>query len=81
MSSVKFEDDKFIVIPTKYLEEVSQTVRVHLDSVLERVRALRLLDKKDPYPKYYVCNRDEDYAEDVLNEILRGEERKLMRKK
>jgi hypothetical protein len=73
----EFEDDKFIVIPTKYIERLSMTARIQLVAVMGAVEKVRVKDKVvNLYPEYYVVNRDEPYAEDVLSIILRGEERK-----
>ena len=71
-----FEDSKFIVIPTKYLDRLTVTARVQLRTVLNRVQRLRAKDGKESENKYYVVNRNEPYADDVLNTILLGEERK-----
>ena len=72
-----FEDDKFIVIPTKYLDRLSMTLRGQLKYITARVRDLRIEDRKHNLdPRYYVVNQDEKYALDVLNTILLGEERK-----
>ena len=71
-----FEDSKFIVIPTKYLDRLTVTARVQLRTVLNRVQGLRAEDGKESENKYYVVNRNEPYADDVLNTILLGEERK-----
>lgn len=71
-----FEEDKFIVIPTKYLGQLTQTAYLQLVRVLDRVSNLRAAAGKREAAKYYVVNRDEPYAEDVLNIILLGEERK-----
>jgi hypothetical protein len=73
----EFEKDKFIVIPTKYLERISTTARIQLAAVMNAVEKVRGKDKVvNLYPEYYVVNQDEPYAEDVLSVILRGEERK-----
>jgi hypothetical protein len=73
----EFEDDKFIVIPTKYLERMSTTARIQLAAVMNAVEKARVKDKVvNLYPEYYVVNRDEPYAEDILSTILLGEERK-----
>ena len=74
-----FEDDKFLVIPVKYLDRMSVTTRGHLYAVMERLRKLREGDGKDTDNQYYVVNQDEPYANDVLNTILLGEERKEKR--
>ena len=74
--SVKFEDDKFLVLPTKYIQILSMTMRGQLTYIANRVQTLRQNSSRGDHPGYYVCSRDEPYAEDVLNEILRGEERK-----
>ena len=73
-----FEEDRFVVIPRKYVERLSMTARLALTQMVRQVRAMREQDAGEPVPysKYYVVNRDEPYAEDVLNIILLGEERK-----
>ena len=76
----EFDDDKFIVIPTKYLDRLSMTLRGQLKYITARVRDLRIEDRKHNLdPRYYVVNQDKDYALDVLNTILLGEERKERR--
>ena len=72
----EFQDDKFIVIPTKYLSLLASTVRGQLNYVLNRVRALRVSQGKGHHPGYYVVRRDEPYANEVLKMILKGEEEK-----
>ena len=75
--SVKFEDDKFLVLPTKYVDQLSTTQKGQLRYIFARVEALRVsAGKTELDPKYYVVNQDEPYALDVLNTILLGEERK-----
>ena len=73
-----FEEDRFVVIPRKYVERLSMTARLALTQMVRQVRAMREQDAGEPVPcsKYYVVNRDEPYAEDVLSTILLGEERK-----
>jgi len=71
-----FEDNKFIVIPTKYLAQLAITNRVNLERLLDRIENLRLADRKDPNPRYYVCNVDEPYAREVHDAILKGEKLK-----
>ena len=73
---VEFEDNKYIVIKTQDFKNLSMTNRGALIGVLDKIQRDRLALGKDPEPKYYVCNQDEPYAIDVLNTILKGEERK-----
>lgn len=72
----EFEEDRFVVIPRKYVERLSMTARLYLTQMVRQVRAMREQDGKTGEPLYYVVNRDEPYAEDVLSTILLGEERK-----
>jgi len=81
MAEVKYEGDKYIIIPKKYLEKMALTHRHRIVTLLERMAAMRISEGKDPNPGYFICNQDEPYALDVLNVILRGEERKNRRKK
>lgn len=72
----EFEDNKFIVVKMDDYMRLSITNRGKLLGVLDMIQKTRLKDGRDPEPKYYVCNRDEPYSMDVLNTILKGEERK-----
>ena len=75
--SAKFEDDKFVVIPTKYIVDLPTTARIQLRYILHQVGRLReAAGKTDLDPKYYVVNRDEPYADEVLGTILLGEKHK-----
>jgi hypothetical protein len=71
-----FIEDKFLVLPTKYLDQLSTTNKAHLNYILNRIKVMREEQGKTDSPKYFVCNQDEPYANDVLNTILLGEERK-----
>jgi len=60
----KFET-KFIVINLDHLENVPETKKFHF------LRALFDIEEYLPDNKYYVCNQDEPYAQEVLDIILR----------
>ena len=62
----KFEDDKFIVINTKYLtySKIPRNVLGTWFFLLDQ------MNRYVPDNKYYVCNQDEPYAQDVLDIIL-----------
>jgi hypothetical protein len=73
---VDIDEDKYIVIPTKYIEQLSQSVRLNLLYALDRIRLMRERDGKIEPAKYYVVKQDEPYAESVRSTILINEERK-----
>jgi hypothetical protein len=66
-----FGNNKFIVINRKHLEGVDTTVLVAFYHLLGAV------NKGHTHNKYYVCNQDEPYADDIITAILEGEEWKL----
>jgi hypothetical protein len=72
----EFEDEKFIVLPMKYVNEMPSYLQADLGEVLSNIAWQREQQGFNPEAKYYVCNRDEPYAEEVLRVILTGEEDK-----
>jgi hypothetical protein len=63
-------ENKFIVINKKFLHQMPQVDRIRFQS------ALISIEKYLPDNKYYVCNQDEPYAQEVINIILKGEDAK-----
>ncbi len=72
MKNIKFEE-KFLVINFKHLFVL---LRTHPELMQQFLSAYKELAKHIPKNKYYVCNQDEPYAEEVLRVILNGEEKK-----
>ena len=77
-------EDKFIVINKKHLEELTEkgkssdlfVVNNLLDAVDEFRATYEVLCHKNLDQEYVVCNEDEPYAKDVLAVILSGEDAK-----
>ena len=63
-------EENFLVMNLKHLEKIPAYPLKWFKAILEEVA--RYL----PVNKYYVCNQDEPYAEEVINIILRGEDEK-----
>lgn len=64
--SAKYEE-KYIVIKVKDLKKLTD----------KQVSTLSYLhDKIGNKNKYYVCNQDEPYADNIINTILEGESKK-----
>jgi hypothetical protein len=84
MRNAEFEN-KFITINVKHLidlgvhddqrgEDAVNTFVSAADDLLEIYE--ELLNRRLQDNQYYVCNKDEPYAEDVLKVILEGEDEK-----
>ena len=65
-------EEKFIVINRKHFAEkgIPDYLLENLQDTLGKIEAYL------PGHKYYVCNQDEPYAQDILAMILKGEEAK-----
>ena len=70
---IKYEE-KFFVINKKHLINVPKEFRENFTTALSEIRPYL------PDNKYYVCNQDEPYAEDVLKLILFDEMQKQLAK-
>lgn len=74
MAKVVEKDNTHIVIKRedvlKYLEEPEQ---VALEDMIAKIIQGRAKDQKPPVNHYYICNKDEPYAEVVHGIILGGE--------
>lgn len=88
MSEIKFEPDKFIVINRKHIKELDKFLNdngaptatrstVLLSNAIQRFGDSCAMNTKPLKQKYYVCNQDEPYADEVLKVILEGEKIKL----
>lgn len=68
-------EEKYIVLPLKYTEQLSEAGKDALRGICVTVQALRTKAKggMPSSEKYYVCNQDEPYADHVLQTILNGE--------
>ena len=81
-----FEADKFIVINRKHVDllKVDKDHPEHHKKILADLytgisdfsEAFENLTGKKLNQKYYVCNQDEPYAENIIKMILEGEEEK-----
>lgn len=66
MKTPKNEENKYFVIPRKYLEGIEQeTINKITNHALKKGFNLK--------NKYYVCNQDEPYAHKIIETILEGE--------
>ena len=63
-------EEKFIVINRKHLEKITPYYRGLISLALNHV------EENIPCHRYYVCNQDEPYADEVIRIILEGEEKK-----
>jgi len=63
-------EEKFLVINWKHLKAMPYTLFERMADLLEAMQPHL------PDNKYYVCNQDEPYAQDVLDVISRGEDEK-----
>jgi len=71
------KEHKYFVLKLDDLRDLCELERVvahELEHVISRYTAYRNFCKKDPDPKYIVCNQDEPYAEEVWKVILDGED-------
>jgi len=73
-------EEKFLVINWKYLsidleKHNDEQIEALLDftNALKKLYDLNLIPKKN---KYYVCNQDEPYVQQVIDVILAGEDAK-----
>lgn len=70
---IKFNSEviiKFFVLNLKHLPDLSNESRVKVEEAMRCVA-----DELIPH-SYYVCNRDEPYAQKVIDTILKGEDQK-----
>lgn len=67
------ELERYIVIPTKYLEFFSESETEGLKLVIEAIKSIRLAANKDVDPNYIVCKETEPYANTVWKLILRNQ--------
>ncbi len=67
-------EEKFIVINRKHLSLLPR------DLEIEFVQKLTKANEFLPNHKYYTCNQDELYAQDVIDIILEGEHKKMIKK-
>ena len=65
-----FYEEKFIVINKEHLKIVPDNIVKNLKKVLSD------LSKHIPKNKYYVCNQDETYANEIIDIILKNESNK-----
>ena len=63
-------EEKFIIINKKHLADLNGDVKTIFKSCLD------VINKHVPNNKYYVCNQDESYAQEVIDIILKGADNK-----
>ncbi|MBE9595118.1 MAG: hypothetical protein IMF19_16760 [Proteobacteria bacterium] len=64
-------EEKFYVVNYKYLNSLTHPYYKGLIYLI-----MDILNRVLPKNKYYVCNQDEPYADEVLQVILAGEDKK-----
>jgi len=57
-------------------EEQKAMEEVPFMYVLEQIRNIRKIDKRNPDPRYWVCNQDEPYSDLIIRIIELGERAK-----
>ena len=71
--TAEFHEDKFLVLKTADIEHyLNYNQKLEFQDCLRAIKRGREIEKKPGVNKYYVCNRDEPYAEDVIRLILQG---------
>ncbi len=68
-------EEKFIVINKKHLAELMESEHL-IRLVRNLVDALDKIEFALPKNEYYVCNKDEPYAQKVIDIIIEGENAK-----
>ena len=72
----KLELDKYLVLKWSDLDRLAITNRGMVGAIIEKVSKIREAEGRDTDPRYYVCNQDEPYAQQVIDTILAGEDAK-----
>lgn len=70
------EIDKYLIMPTKYVQLLNREQLNNLNEIVETVTKLREALGKDLDPRYYVCKQNEPYAQSVHDMIIEGERSK-----
>ena len=65
--------EKFLVINGKDLKGLTPLKQAKLGEIMNDIEAYRSKRGTTPEAKYYVCNQDEPYAQQVIDIILQGE--------
>lgn len=68
-------EEKFIVFNKSDLirAKISKDLIRALNDIDNQIQLSRIRRKANQFPKYYVCNQDEPYAQEVIDTILNGE--------
>lgn len=64
--------ERYIVIPTKYLKELSEASQFELSKIISTINNIRKTNGETENPSYIVCKDNEPYAELVWELILRN---------
>lgn len=64
------EEDKYLVIPLKYVDDLTEVEKKQLSGIIDMIKEIRILENKETDPRYIVCKESEPYAEDVWKLIL-----------
>lgn len=73
----EIKNNTHFIIKCDDVKYLSKTQSKHLLVILARIASCRMREKKNPINDYYICNKDEPYADEVLKVILRGEDAKV----
>ena len=69
----EFHEDKYIILKRETLTLLTPVERNGLEKAILQLEVAMLKNKIPTDNKYYVCNRDEPYAPEVIRLILEGE--------
>ena len=70
----EFHEDKYIILKKEYVESLlTDEEQQVLQDVIAALHKKQKEHNIQTDSKYYVCNRDESYARDVIKIILEGE--------
>lgn len=71
---MSIKSNTHIIIKNEDIESyLSEEQKMQLENIICTIGAGRILDNKNGYNTYYICNTDEPYANDVLQVILQNE--------
>jgi D-alanyl-D-alanine dipeptidase len=74
--SSEIKEKTHVVLKLKDIAYLSPSLQADLRHICRKVIELRDIMQKEPNPEYFVVNKDEPYAEKILEAILEGERNK-----
>jgi hypothetical protein len=73
----EYEDDKFLVLKKEDIEQyLNYNQKLEFQECLNAIKYKRRIYGKPAVNKYYTCNQDEPYAQEVIDLILTREAQK-----